>query len=140
MSRTSFVGYLRQYGSNKKSTPAVFEAVLQFTFDPTAASASTGTTLPRGAIPIGVRNISGGATGGTNPTVDIGISGNGDGFAEELDADAVGGEVNTGALLGIELTVDTPIFAGVGASAATGGSVLAAVKYIMPDDGEHGNN
>lgn len=137
MARTSLTGYTRQYGSNGKSaTPAVFPAIIQFSFDPTAASASTGKTLPKGAIPLFVQNINGGATGGTTPTVDIGTGGDPDGFANELDADAMTGLINTGALLGIELAVDTVIFAGVGASAATGGTVLAAVYYIMADDGK----
>ena len=42
----------------------------------------------------------------------------------------------TGGLLGAELTVNTAIWAGVGASAATGGSVIVGVYYIMADDGK----
>ena len=137
MARTSYTGLIRQYGSaGKTGTPAVFPAVIQFSFDPTAATASVSKTLPKGAIPLFVQNIDGGATGGTNPTVDVGTSGDPDGFANELDADANTGLTNTGALIGVELTADTIIFAGVGASAATGGTVLAAVYYIMADDGK----
>ena len=136
MARSSLVGYWRQYGSTKKATPAVYKAVLQFTMDPTAASAGIGSFLPKGAIPVAVQNINGGATGGTSPTIDIGVSGTANGFADELAADAVSGEVVGGALLGVELLVDTEVFTGVGASAATGGSVLAAVLYIMADDGK----
>jgi len=136
MARTSLTGYTRQYGSNAKTaTPAVFLSIIQFSFDPTAATASTGKTLPKGAIPLFVQNINGGATGGTLPTVDVGTAGDADGLANELDADGVTGFINTGALLGVELAVDTLIFAGVGASAATGGTVFAAVYYMMADDG-----
>ena len=136
MARTSLTGYQRQYGSNGKSgTPAVTLNCIQFTFDPTIAVAAIGKVLPNGCIPLFAQNVSGGATGGTNPTVDIGTSGDPDGLANELDADAFTGLITTGALLGIPLTADTPIHAGVGASAATGGTVLAAVYYIMVDDG-----
>lgn len=142
MSRTTYNGALRQTGSNFRSanvdgaTPAVFLAGIQFSQDPTAASAGTGKYLPKGAIPMGVQNIDGGATGGTNPTVDVGTSGDADGFANELDADGVTDIVSTtGALIGTELTVDTEIYAGVGASAATGGTVTLIVYYIMADDG-----
>lgn len=135
MARTSTTGYIRQYGNNKSATPAVLPAVIQFSFDPTAASASVSKVLPIGAIPLFVQNIDGGATGGTNPTVDIGILGNTNGFADELDADAKGGLVSGGALMGVELTTDTTIQAGVGASAATGGTVTIGLYYIMADDG-----
>ena len=136
MARTSHTGYLRQYGSTKAATPCVFPALMQVSFDPTAASASTGSTLPKGAIPLWVQGL-GGATGGTNPTVDIGTAGNDDGFSNELDADAFITSFSTnGALLGTELTVDTLIFAGVGASAATGGTMQAIVAYMMADDGK----
>lgn len=136
MARTSLTGYQRQYGSNGKSaTPAVTLNCIQFTFDPTQTAASVSKTLPNGCIPLFAQNIDGGATGGTDPTVDIGTVGDTDGFANELDGDAPTSLVVGGALLGIELTADTIIFAGVGASAATGGTVTAAVYYIMADDG-----
>lgn len=134
---SSFIGYLRQYGSKKSATPAPLIAAIQFSVDATAASADIGKVLPKGAIPLGVRSL-GGATGGTNPTVDVGTSGDPDGFANELDADGVTGETNTGALLGIALTADTAIYAGVGASAATGGDTVVIVVYVMDDDGTQG--
>lgn len=135
MARTSLTGYQRQYGVNKSATPNVTMLVAQMTIDPTATPASTGITLPKGCIVNGVQNVNGGATGGTNPTVFIGISGDTDGFSGALDADGATAIVNTGALNGIELTADTIIFAGVGASAATGGSVTAILTYYMVDDG-----
>lgn len=136
MARTSITGYQRQYGSNGKSaTPSVGLQCIQFSFDPTQTSASVGKTLPKGAIPLFAQNINGGATGGSTPTVDIGISGFTDGYAQELDADGVTGLINTGQLMGTELTQDRVIQAGQGDNAATGGTVLAAIYYIMADDG-----
>lgn len=137
MARTSYTGYLRQYGSPAKSaTPAVYPALIQFTFDPTQASAATGKILPVGAIPLYAVAINPGATGGVSPTVDIGTLADSDGFANELPADTGKGQLSTdGVLLGVPLTANTEIYAGVGASAATGGTVLAAIWYAMEDDG-----
>lgn len=134
MAKSTTKGYWRQKGSTG-ATPAVGLYALQFSLDPTAASASVSKTLPVGAIPVAVQNMDGGATGGTNPTIDVGTSGDPDGFANELDADGVTSLVSTGALLGVELTAETEIYAGVGASAATGGTVKVAVYYLMSDSG-----
>lgn len=135
MSKTTFKSYVRQRGS-ASATPSVGFQVMQFSFDPTQASATTSKTLPKGATPLFAQNINGGATGGTSPTVNIGTSGDPDGFATGLDADGATGLITGGALLGTELTTDTEIYAGVGGSAATGGSVTAAVYFIMADAGE----
>ena len=140
MARTSNTGYNRQYGSNKGATPAVFPACIQFTFDPTQVSASVNKFLPAGGIPVGVQVITGGATGGASPTIDIGTQAASDGFGNELRADLVSDQVASiasggGALIGVPLATNTEIFAGVGASAATGGSVLVGVYYIMADNG-----
>ncbi len=137
MARTSYVGYLRQYGSTKNATPAVLMVGIQVPFDPTQASAGTGKILPKGAIVMAVQSF-GGATGGTNPTVDMGTAGDPDGWTNELDADVpnASGFSNNGILQGTVLTVDTEIFAGVGGSAATGGTVETVVYYIMEDDGK----
>lgn len=135
MPRSSTIGYWRQYGSGKKdTTPGVYPTSLKLSFDPTAASASTGVTLPKGARVIGVQSL-GGATGGTNPTVDVGTAGDADGFANELDADDVTIAPGVGALTGTVLSADTLVYAGVGASAATGGTTVAYLTYVMDDDG-----
>ena len=134
MGKSTTGGYWRQKGATG-GTPAVGVNCIQFTLDPTAASADTGKVLPIGSIPIWVSNINGGATGGASPTIDVGISSNDDGFAAELPADAISAPVVTGALIGVELTANTAIYAGVGASAATGGSVIVGVYYIMADTG-----
>ena len=136
MARTSYTGYLRQYGSTKRATPVPFIAYLTFSFDPTQVSASVGKTLPAGAIPIYSNTVVAGATGGVNPTVNIGTQADPDGFAIDLDADGNPlVQQTTGALLGSPLTADTVVFAGVGSSAATGGTVAAAIAYVMADDG-----
>ena len=137
MAKTTFNGYVRQYGGNKDATPGVFITAIIFSFDPTQASASVSKTLPKGAIPLGVRSL-GGGTGGASPTVNVGTSADPDGFANELAADSVTGETVTGALIGVELTADTEIYAGVGASAATGGTTTVILEYAMADDGAHG--
>lgn len=135
MAKTTYNGYLRQRGANsRRATPAVFPAVIKISFNPTAASAATGKYLPAGAIPIGVQSL-GGATGGSNPTVDIGTAAAAAGLANELDADNLGAMTATGAQLGTALTVDTEIYAGVGASAAAGGTHTALVYYVMSDAG-----
>jgi len=99
----------------------------EVSFDPTQVSAGTGVILPKGAVITGITSL-GGATGGTNPTVDIGTAGTSDLFGPELDADTPGiGTLGAGAY--IALTADTEVFAGVGASAATGGTCVALIQY-----------
>lgn len=99
-------------------------------FDPTSSSQISLGTLPKGARPIGIICL-GGATGGSSPTVDIGSSGNDDGLANELDADAAYTEGGNGADTGVVLTVDTEVFGKVGGSAATGGTTIVIIQYIM---------
>ena len=141
--RSTFAGYLRQRAATSTSssslqgpTPATFKAFIRIDFDPTQASAGTGKFLPAGSVVIGVTPVIGGATGGASPTVDIGTEAAADAFANELAADVSGTEeVYTGSALGL-ITEDTEIFAGVGASAATGGSFTAWVSYCVPDVGD----
>ena len=82
--------------------PRCDDSKVQISFDPTETSAtnvrigtssSSGETLvlPAGAIPITTAIMTiGGATGGTNPTVDIGTSADDDGLFNEVDADVTG--------------------------------------------------
>ena len=132
MGTTTVRGTFRQK-ANSQATPAVPILSLIISFDPTAASAATGKYLPTGSYPLRVHSF-GGATGGTNPTVDVGTSGDPDGFADELDADGVAHD-DSGALTGVLLTADTEIYAGVGASAATGGTTTIMIEYVMNDSG-----
>jgi hypothetical protein len=105
--------------------------VARGSFDPTSASQIELFTLPAGAIPLSIASY-GGATGGTNPTVDVGTTGDDDGIANELDADGAATD-NAGALMNVQLTADTVIYGKVGASAATGGTTAVALSYIMAD-------
>lgn len=90
--------------------------------------------LPVGAVPIDVLGF-GGATGGTNPTVDIGSLADDDGYANELDADAAGTSATAGARLGAlmntRVTAVTAVYGKVGASAATGGTHSGALLYVI---------
>jgi hypothetical protein len=106
-------------------------------FNPTSSAQIELFTLPAGAIPLGVQSL-GGATGGTNPTVDIGSAGDDDGFANELDADTLTLVFGSGALTGIALAADTKVYGKVGASAATGGTTTIVFHYIMSDNHVHG--
>lgn len=105
-------------------------------FDPTSSSQVLIGTLPANARPIEVINLDGGATGGTNPTVDIGTiaaGGDDDGLANELDADGAMSSSTSGALLGsvISATGKTAVYGKVGASAATGGTVTVGVVFVI---------
>lgn len=144
--RSTITGYWRQRGNANNTnrppvgpTPAVgIMATVAITFDPTqAAGTATGITLPKGAIPTFAVITNAGATGGIDPTVDVGLTdGNVDGLIAEGDADTASTALlTTGTELGVALTADTEITAGVGASAATGGTVTARVFFYMDDDG-----
>ena len=140
--RTTTAGYWRQRGGTTGSTgkstgptPAVVPSMLKVSFDPTQVSAGLGVYLPKGARVTNVQGY-GGATGGIAPTVDIGILGTLDGFGAELPAGAVTGlDSQPGSLVGTVLTADQEVYGGVGASAATGGTVTAGIFYVMDDDG-----
>lgn len=120
-----------RYKRNDDTTAAIAVYALVIAFDPTAASAATSYVLPKGARVILVQSL-GGATGGTNPTVDIGSAADPDGFANELDADGVS-STGSGALTGTTLSADTTVYAGVGASAATGGTTTVVIQFVMSD-------
>lgn len=124
--------YYRQRGSNR-ATPAPLKGVLKGSFDPTNVTQQAIFTLPKGAIPLRVDSL-GGATGGTNPTVDIGTLATPDGFANELDADNFVFD-QFSSLTTQELTVDTIVFGRAGASLATGGTTIVLMNYVMADDG-----
>jgi hypothetical protein len=135
MAKTTFQGTLRS--GPKSASAGTVLLTLKASFDPTSATQIKLFTLPAGAIPLGVQSL-GGATGGTNPTVDIGTVADQDGFAAELDADTLTLAGGSGALTGVVLTVDTPVYGQVGASAATGGTTTVIMQYVMNDDGAQG--
>ena len=149
MATTTFQGIVRSNGGAGKgnSTPSVVTLSDVIAFDPTAVSAtavkvgtssSTGNdfVLPAGAVPISFMTI-GGATGGTNPTVDIGTSADDDGFFNEVDADTQGTLKGAdGALVvGGGIAADVTVTGKVGASAATGGTIVGVFTYTVADSG-----
>lgn len=123
-------------GARSGATSAGTLAAMRFSFDPTSSSQVLLGSLPAGAVPIDILSF-GGATGGTNPTVDIGTVADDDGYANELDADAAGSgalaTAKAGVLLNVQVTAVTPVYGKVGASAATGGTFKGAVLYVVED-------
>ena len=163
MATNTFLGVLRSSGGDTTKRAYAGSAVLTATFhipDPTLASTtavrksasdSSAVILPANAI---VTEIiaNAAATGGTNPTFDMGWIGLNDTSAfdvddllNEGDADA-GKQVFTiatataGAKLGVSpMSTVQPvkITGGVGASAATGGSITGFLRYHISDNGAY---
>jgi hypothetical protein len=149
MATTTFQGIVRSNGGAGKgnSTPSVVTLSEVIAFDPTASSATAvkiGTSattgnnfvLPAGAVPVSFMTI-GGATGGTNPTVDIGTAADDDGFFNEVDCDTKGTLKGAdGALVvGGGIAANVTVTGKVGASAATGGTVVGIFTYTVVDSG-----
>ena len=150
MANTTFQGVVRSYGGGTKGThtPVPMTQSVQISFDPTATSATNvriGTsatsgetlTLPAGAIPIQLA-ILGGATGGTNPTVDIGTSADPDGLFNEVDADNSGNAIvgaNGALVVAGGLAADATVPGMKGSSAATGGTFTGILTYVMANNG-----
>jgi len=144
MARNTYGGYIRQCGSGKSlngATPAPVVSALTVTgVDATQASAAAGVTLPKGARVLDVLT-NGKGTGGTSPTIDIGTATNDDAFVAEGDADGglksslAAGVAGSEVLNATALAADTPVYAGKGASAATGGTFDFTILFVMEDDG-----
>ena len=155
MATTSFQGIVRSYGGQDKSsgvTPSnvILSAVVSFNpVGATAVPLRVGTSatsgeifkLPKGAIPTQFISL-GGATGGTNPTVDIGTAADPDGFFNELDADLKGAsQTGAGALVvGTGVPANVEVTGNQGASAATGGTVTGTFHYTMVDNARAGES
>ena len=148
MATTTFQGVVRSMGGGTRGThtPTPVTQSVQISFDPTAASATNvrvGTsattgqtlTLPAGAIPISIMTI-GGATGGTNPTVNIGTSADPDGLFAAVDADTAGTLKGADGALAVAggLAADATVTGIVGSSAATGGTFTGILTYVMAND------
>lgn len=121
---------------NNRATVASAVFSMRATFDPTSATQILLGTVPAGSRVVDVVGF-GGATGGTNPTVDIGTVASNQGFANELDCDATASSAvaagTAGTLIGTLLTVATPIYGKVGGSAATGGTAAVIIQYTIED-------
>lgn len=133
---TKFPGGVAAGGGSSDATVAGAIYAMRVSFDPTSATQVLLGTLPAGAVPIDILGF-GGATGGTNPTVELGTLADDDGYAVELDADAGGTSATAGADLGvlmnIQVTTPTAVYGKVGTSAATGGTFKGAVLYVIED-------
>lgn len=121
---------------NNRATVASTINCLRATFDPTSSTQILLGTLPAGSRVVDVVAY-GGATGGTNPTVDIGTSGTNAGFANELDCDATASSAvaagTAGTLIGTLLSTATAVYGKVGASAATGGTAVVSIQFTIED-------
>ena len=163
MATTTFAGVVRSNGGDDKRGTYAGSMLMaaQFYFDPSAAQgtdvqvSATDTrkvVLPKNCVITGVA-FNPDATGGTNPTIDIGFTDfdggtnfvDVDGLINEGDADAGGvttiwgGDSGSGAVLG---DLDTPsterikIVGGQGSSASTGGTITGILYYFVVDDGK----
>jgi len=166
MANTTFISNVRSNGGDNKRDTYAGSVCLQaqFYFDPTAAQgtdvqvSSTDTrevVLPQNAVITGI-TFNGDATGGTNPTIDMGYTDfdggtnfvDVDGLLNEADADAGavvtvwGGDSTAGAALGdvdLPATERIKIVGGQGSSAATGGTITGIIHYYVKDDGKESN-
>ena len=144
MANTTFQGVVRSYGGGGKGTvtPGVMVQSVQISFDPTATSSSSGEdlVLPAGAIVMSIMTVNA-ATGGTNPTVDIGTSADVDGIFNEVPCDVVGEITGANGALCIAggLAANATVQGKVGASAATGGTFTGILTYAMANDGVESN-
>lgn len=154
MARATFQGLMRSLGGAAREdgvTPVPLTQSVVISFNPTAATATPvriGTsatvgnvlTLPAGAVPISLLTI-GGATGGTNPTVDIGTAAVPDGFFNEADADTRGvlQGANGTLLAGTGIAAPVVVTGRVGASAATGGTYTGVLTFTVFDNGDQQN-
>lgn len=102
--------------------------VMKASFDPTSVPQIELFTLPKGAIPLYCYSL-GGATGGTNPTVNVGTAGAATAFANGVRGDIFA--QGTGTATGVELTANTVVYGKVGSSAATGGTTTVLLEYVM---------
>ena len=152
MARSTFQGIVRTNGGARKgeSTPGVVAISEVVAFNPVGAAANVkvGTShttgenfiLPDNAVPISFLTI-GGATGGTNPTVDIGTAADPDGFFNEVDADTKGSLVGAAGALVVGAGISGPVqvTANQGSSAAPGGTTVGVFTYTIADDGSESN-
>jgi hypothetical protein len=160
--KTTFTGFVRSNGGDNSRTTYAGSVPMQaqFYFDPTAVAgtdvqvSSTDTSkviLPKNSVITGI-TFNGAATGGTDPTIDMGYTDydggtdfvDVDGLLNEADADGGiatvwGGDATSGASLGniaLPATEIIKIVGGRGASLATGGNITGIIYYYVKDDGK----
>lgn len=104
---------------------------IELVFDPTQASKIVpNAVLPKGARVVMVQSL-GGATGGASPNVNVGNAGSANAYALNLACPAAAPILPTGAQSGLVQAAATPLYAGVGASAAGGGTQTVLVFYTI---------
>lgn len=163
MANTTFASNVRSNGGdNKRETYCGGMMMMaQFYFDPTDAAgtdvqvSATDTrevVLPTNTVVLGI-SFNGDATGGTNPTIDMGYTDydggtnfvNTDGYLDAADADAGavvtvwGGDSTAGvdlADVGVPATEKIKVVGGHGGSAAAGGTITGIIYYYVKDDGK----
>lgn len=114
-----------------------------------SATNTTAVILPIGAVVTSIAVVATTSTGGSSPTVDFGFTLYNTGtastaaLANEVPSDARL-EVNLnsttdGASMGIPMSATEMVYltAGVGASAATSGTITGYVTYFVPTDGQY---
>ena len=146
MANTTFASNVRSNGGdNKRETYCGGMMMMaQFYLVPTVAAgtdvqvSATDTrkvVLPKNAVVLGI-SFNGDATGGTNPTLDMGYTDydggttfvNTDGYLDAADADL--GDV------GVPATERIKVVGGHGGSAPTGGTITGVIYYYVKDDGK----
>jgi hypothetical protein len=154
MATTSFQGIVRSYGGQDKSatTPGVVVLSETISFDAAATavsltpvrigtSASTGATfiLPKGAIPISFTVVV--ASSGASSTVDIGTTGDVDGFFNEVASVTKGSIKGADGALVVAggIPANATVAASVGATAGTG-TVTGVFTYTIVDNAQPGES
>lgn len=145
--RNTFTGYVRAQGDGGRRdeiTPVPLAASKKISVADASQAAGTATDLklPKGAIVTRISLISG-VTGGTSPTVNIGVNFAGgetddpDGLAANIAADAssVIDVSNGGALFGEALAERGTVTVGTGTGTSGTGGVDLIVEYTFDDDG-----
>jgi len=133
--------------------------IADFYFDPTAAnttavqksaSDTSAVILPIGAVVVEV-HVNAAGTGGSSPTYDLGWVGYSDSSALDVDGLVAEGDADSGKQvinwatatvpgddLGVAMSTSqmVKVTGGVGASAATGGSISGKLIYYVPTNGK----
>jgi len=130
-------------------TPKAYDPLVKFiTIARTDTTAFQAFTLPKGAIPVGYYVLGRVASdAATTATLDIGTTATANELVASYDvktaATATGynvvGAKAVGAVIGVAVTVDTPVFAKyteTGTASSTGGPWLVKFEYLLTGPGE----
>ena len=154
MATTSFQGIVRSYGGQDKSvtTPGVVVLSETISFDAaatavsltpvrigTSATAGARFILPKGAIPISFTVVV--ASSGAGSTVDIGTTGDVDGFFNEVASVTKGSIKGADGALVIAggIPANATVAASVGETAGTG-TVTGVFTYTIVDNAQPGES